>query len=470
MSTQKRRQVWQHTALWSFIWTISILITTGQSPYLAHDSLWFSVSTADHSTILLASGNGYVLKGKDGTTTEYVSIPGLGRHFADNHFLKVLQKGVQLKTVSDMGGAVWRLNDGLLEQIDRNQITRMHINAQYFEYRDTVFSHGGYGFWSARSQITFFDPTTGEWDVLTPGQNSESPPGIFNHMIFHTGDTLFVYAGNTVDAFDPVQHHLQENLWMFRISTKRWTNLGKINSNLHFNLGGQLSFTYNKMQFVYPVNKMVALINFDLNEISFYYPSARMTELLQKRHPFSTYHNQSDTLVWWEMTDSKALHDLPHRSEMVSIPVADLFDQKVDTEPLVINTTSDWWWLLLPAAALSGLFVLRRNFNRKDLISLSADGYMYRGQFHPAKSESLTLVKLLLDASGPVENAAVMNIVSMPNLHLSHNTRVKNQLVENTNIQLKTILGTSGDVILCNRLESDKRVRMYEIRKEVFRQ
>ena len=83
-------------------------------------------------------------------------------------------------------------------------------------------------------------------------------------------------------------------------------------------------------------------------------------------------------------------------------------------------------------------------------------------------AEMLKLVRLLLDETGQVSNTAVMELVRNPEQDYSHNIRMKNLLVEKTNILLKSILQLDDDLIMADKSERDKRVRLYSIRREFF--
>jgi len=440
----------------------------GQPGPARHDSLWFAVSTADKTIMLLASENGYLLRRADGSLSEFTRVPGLGLHYADQKFLFETSAGIDLILVNNLGGLTLQLQGEQLVRIDRNQLTRMNITAHYFVHRDTIFTHGGYGFWSARNLLSYLNKESGTWDIVPPSASGQIPPGICNHLIHHADDFLYVYAGSTVNALDPTVFEFQESLWRYEISTKTWTRQGKIHEALRFNNEGQIAFQSGNQQFVFPVRNLVALIDFPKNELTLYEPTSLLIDLYQKRHAYGTHYGDGKFLYLWKRLDNKSLLDFPHQSEFLAVDIKDLINDPGITEDLIEHSFTPWWMIVFPLAGALFFLAFRKKQPRRDKIKLTSDGFQFRNNDHPLSKESLALIRLLLESSKPVENIEVLNIVSIPSLNLSHNTRVKNQLVDKTNIQLKTILGVEEDIILCNRLPTDKRVRTYDIRREYF--
>ncbi|MFM8347934.1 MAG: hypothetical protein ACKOAR_07805, partial [Bacteroidota bacterium] len=79
-----------------------------------------------------------------------------------------------------------------------------------------------------------------------------------------------------------------------------------------------------------------------------------------------------------------------------------------------------------------------------------------------------SLIRLLLKAEVDVQTGAIVDIISIPELDYTHKLRMKNQLIENTNLKLRAILNTKIDPIRVVRSRSDRRLRNYSIDKELF--
>lgn len=73
-------------------------------------------------------------------------------------------------------------NDSLINfiRIDRTQFDGYNFDDIKFDYRDTLFSIGGFGFWRNNGQIRYFTENK-EWELLLP----ELPDGISNRNIWN---------------------------------------------------------------------------------------------------------------------------------------------------------------------------------------------------------------------------------------------------------------------------------------------
>ena len=72
----------------------------------------------------------------------------------------------QYYMIDQLGGYVFRLNGKNLERIDNSYQHKMQLGSELIVQNDTIFRHGGYGFWETRSLLTFYDFNSNEWDVV----------------------------------------------------------------------------------------------------------------------------------------------------------------------------------------------------------------------------------------------------------------------------------------------------------------
>ncbi len=81
---------------------------------------------------------------------------------------------------------------------------------------------------------------------------------------------------------------------------------------------------------------------------------------------------------------------------------------------------------------------------------------------------SVQVLNLLLRSEGEVQSQAVMDLVENPAQSQAHNIRVKNQVIENLNFQLKTLLAVEKDLIEPGKSGEDKRIKTYQIDRDHF--
>lgn len=434
-----------------------------------HDSLSFAAYDPESNSLLEVSPDGYRISSPGSGSGDFVHVPGLGEYSA--HFVfPVKGSGGKVWTlVNEMGGKTFHLTGNELKRIDKDSPGRMSITMTAFIYRDTIFTHGGYGFWSAREYLTWFDQQRGLWKVHKPSQSEEFPPGILNHWTHLIGDSLFVLGGNILDPFDPVNHLPNTNLWRYEIKSRRWYDMGRTNEALAINRYGTYQIKNGDRLLIYPIREKLAEVDFKGGLVRFFKPTALLLDLMSNRHPFSQGFLMDERFHYCRVLDKKTINSRSHRAEWLSIPLSRLYGVQVGEEELVSHGYSSWWWLAIPVLFGVGTLIRKRKFIPDGMISLVDDGFIHRGTHFPASPESVRLVRLLLDSEGPVNNSVIMELFLNPSMDYSHNTRLKIQMVEKTNILLRSILNIDDDPIIFDRSPADKRVRTYAIRREYFR-
>jgi len=60
---------------------------------------------------------------------------------------------------------VYKLDGYSLKRIDKSVDSRVTIKAYVFKLNDTVIKYGGYGYWSQRNFMYYFDMTSFEWEI-----------------------------------------------------------------------------------------------------------------------------------------------------------------------------------------------------------------------------------------------------------------------------------------------------------------
>ncbi len=159
---------------------------------------------------------------------EIFSTPGIGS-LIEKYDL-ILNKDT-LYLVSILGGEVIEVTESKIKRIDKSFNHRMQNYSIIFSKSDTIFRHGGYGFWSARNMITYFDKRTKAWELypaLMP-QKHDPIPAIYAHQYILSGDSLLIFGGWKIDADAPLYPIHNNDIWFFSFSKKQWSFLGKNN-------------------------------------------------------------------------------------------------------------------------------------------------------------------------------------------------------------------------------------------------
>lgn len=71
----------------------------------------------------------------------------------------------QLYFLGKMSGEVYKIEKNEILRLDKTTDHRMTINANVFVHNDTLLKYGGYGYWSQRNFIIYYDMKSTEWEV-----------------------------------------------------------------------------------------------------------------------------------------------------------------------------------------------------------------------------------------------------------------------------------------------------------------
>ena len=93
---------------------------------------------------------------------------------------------------------VFKLDGDSLKRIDNSVDSRVTINAYVFKLNDTVIKYGGYGFWSQRNFMYYFDTTSFEWEIYKINYE-DNLEGSFSGYQNSTDESIIFYGGKKVN-------------------------------------------------------------------------------------------------------------------------------------------------------------------------------------------------------------------------------------------------------------------------------
>ena len=120
--------------------------------------------------------------------------------------------------------------------------------------------------------------------------------------------------------------------------------------------------------------------------------------------------------------------------------------------------------LILLSLLLGASVKYKRKLNK---IVLSKNGVKYHFRFMEFDTESMKILKLLLSQK-EVQSNGILKFVEKEHYSDSHNERLKVQKLDEINLKIKTLTGTSKDVIEWGKSKDDKRIKVYTLKKELF--
>ena len=140
-------------------------------------------------------------------------LSGKGQHFAVNGRLIVVFGGC---------GSVFSIDTAArsITRLDLTIHSGYNFDAYQFKRRDTIFSFGGYGFWTENNLLTYFSELRKEWNVYSVGTFPPYTPD------FEEGVTYkFAFYDEGEDAL----YALRQNVfYKFTFGSGEWDRLGNL--------------------------------------------------------------------------------------------------------------------------------------------------------------------------------------------------------------------------------------------------
>ena len=146
-----------------------------------------------------------------------------------NFFTKFINN--ELYIISNGAGPVFKLNQNSFKRIDNSTLHKNQFGGARFVYNDKIHIYGGYGFWSFKNFITFFDENIKQWDIFYNSSNY-LPPGRWKPIYNILDDKLYVLGGRSGSAGTINQDESFSDIFYFDFINKEFVSLGSINTKL----------------------------------------------------------------------------------------------------------------------------------------------------------------------------------------------------------------------------------------------
>lgn len=209
------------------------------------------------------------------------------------------------------------MNDPI-KRIDKSFNHLMQSNSTLFSYKSKIYRYGGYGFWSARDFITYFDFDILEWEVINPEHSKSFPKGTFGGLHQLINDEIYFFNGQSVTPNNRVKHYFNDEVWKYNFTSKKWKYIGKIKP-IDYGIVNKNMFGKDYLVvFETPITTKIDIVK---NKITHY-----------KRGKY-TYNFNYDLPVFYYNDRIYFFNGIGDRLYLKSIPENEFFGEKISEEP-----------------------------------------------------------------------------------------------------------------------------------------
>ena len=394
--------------------------------------------------------------------------------FADNSFKKELDKLDQLNhanfftiinskelyIVSNGSGPVFVFRDNTFKRIDNSSLQKNQFGGARFVYNNKIHIYGGYGFWSFKSFITFFDNNISQWELLY-NESKYTPPGRWKPIYNLINDRLYVLGGRSGLAGSVDQDESFSDVFYFDFIENEFVNIGKLNPRIPTKYS---LFSSPKID-----DNILILNNSNLTKIDFKnltftnYSKAKAFSGIDNKYP-AFVNNQ--TLFY--------ISDVNSEKFLNSFDISSI-DESFNSElfSLIENRNN----LSIKNYILFGLFIalifwlILKIFSFKDfikgLILYDEKNIYYNNDSASIKSNEKALIAYLSEK--PFITASQVNaIISDQQFAKSHFTSLRNRLLDELNEKLFKLTNIQKCIIEIKN-PKDNRAKAYKVDSSIIK-
>ena len=371
----------------------------------------------------------------------------------------ILSKNGSLYFLDHSGGGVYKLENNTTKGIDRSYIHKMWFGSSMFVKNDTLFRYGGYGFWSMRNFFTYYDDFNIGWEIVSPYGSSSIPQGSSKSTVVVNNDDIYVYGGDILNPFEPKEYLVNKEVWKFDYNNREWKLLGEsdmIYDNFDFDMEYRDNHIFTNID-----DKNLYIVDVINNNIKTYNKSSFQYGLSDK---FDSFY-MDGVFYCLSLMSSKNTLRLITRNE------DEFFGQLVSENQLYYNNEKIYIAIITILLILISIFsyfrIKKLNIKRNKIIVTEIE-MIYKRRIIPFDVNSIKILNLFFQKNKEVFSSDIMDIVENKDLNHGHNTRVKNNLIDEINLKFKSLLGVDDDLITFQKSSLDKRIKVYILEKKYF--
>ncbi len=366
----------------------------------------------------------------------------------------------KLYIVSNGAGPVFIYRNNTFERIDNSSLHKNQFGGARFIYNNKIHIYGGYGFWSFKSFITFFDENISQWDLLY-NDSKYTPEGRWKPIYNIINDKLYVLGGRSGAAGSTNQDESFSDVFYFDFIEKEFVSVGKLNPSI---TPKYTLFSYPKID-----DNILIVNNKHLTKIDF--ENLTFTNYSRGK-AFSGVDNKYPSFI----DDQKLYYisDLNGEKLLNLIDIASIDNEfNSETFPLIINESriSVTQYVLFGLLIAFVFWIILKIFSFKDfikgLILYDENNIYFNNDSVSITKNEQSLISYLSEK--PFITAPQVNsIISDQQFAKSHFTSLRNKLVGDLNEKL-FMLTNNKKCIIETKLPKDNRIKAYKADSSIIK-
>jgi len=336
-------------------------------------------------------------------------------------------------------------NDSLI-RVDRSIDSRISITSYIFKIQDTVIKYGGYGFWSQRNFMFYFDTDSFEWEYYRLNFKDNLEGSFYGTVNSLKNDVIF-YGGKKVNPQNPVEQIPSKEVVKFDYNQRKLLKLGLLKFDV--------------------LDKKLLTIS---NDVSFFYDDIYLYKIEPFKNLISRYNKP--TIIKSIIKSSyikdenifKIKKSLDKSLNIDNIILDGSFlDNPIDQFKLY-NVPFNYLNILIPILILLPILYLISIFKKQNTV-LYDDHIFHNKRKYEFDTTDVELLRQVLKNKS-INLNEVYDIYKNSELSYGHNTRICNEKIDRLSIRLKSIFNLSDFPFIKKKSTIDRRQKILSMSEE----
>lgn len=343
-------------------------------------------------------------------------------------------------------GEVYKMDNRSLKRIDQSTIQNFLIGSDVFVFNDTLFSYGGYGYWTVFNKLIYYDNTTSQWELY---KNIQSE-GRFSHETFIDKDKAYFVGGFSLGT-EIYQNNVQKRkVEYYDFTDKAFSILGNSTAFFHGkkiknDLGENLLFQ----------NSRILKLDFENNNVIEYFENSLFSKI---NFNYDCYFNKGNFIFISENQNKKYLNVIPQ----------ELFlSQKVAEYDLLENNNNRTLKILGLIILATIIFFLGYYFiSLKKSLRLGQNVVYYGFNKKPLNYIQYEILREIFD-KGKIYSSQIDSLIFDVNLSRASNFKKKDFYLKELDQLLQILTGLNERVIIKKETKLDARIKMFVLNEKI---
>ena len=355
--------------------------------------------------------------------------------------------------IDRQGGGVFELTEkDSLARIDNSDIKNFLIGSSIFIKNDTLFRHGGYGYWSSSNFFIYLDNATKEWEIYNISNTSSKARAVHSHLSIDTGDEFYFFGGSGLHNNGVRDSFSNDEVWSFNFKTKEWHFLGKSKTDF-----GSYPANFIIDKSIYIINALGRLYRVDVveNELTefkinpfIYLFQIDVSPVFYKDHLY--YLNKKG------IVKKAAFKTLSNKV----LKTTTFYEKEKGYNSLLISAGFVFLCLLL--------IVVYEYLKLRSSLVISKNGLKYKSKFVQLDGVAIAIIELVIIKE--VEFSVITELVRKEHLSKIQNERNRNQYLEDINLKIKLLTGFKSNFLIISKSTFDARYKSVIFNKMDYEQ